>query len=81
MKTPGSSVLLYSSATAEPGEFTDPADSNTYRQFKILDSTMMRSLSEQVDTLGDMEQEGKTDAGKTLLVMLLIPAISQHLSG
>lgn len=61
----GNSVLLYSSATAEPGESASPADSNTYRQFKILDSTIMKSLSGQVDALSDIEQEGKTDVRKT----------------
>ncbi|CAL1707633.1 unnamed protein product [Somion occarium] len=54
---PGKSILLYSSATAVPEEFTGPADPNTYRPFEVLDSTMMNSISDRVEALTDLEQE------------------------
>lgn len=35
------------------------ADANTYRPFKILDATVMQSIVEQIEALGEPETEGK----------------------
>ncbi|KAI0081256.1 transcription factor Tfb4 [Panus rudis PR-1116 ss-1] len=54
---PGRSVLLYSSKTAAPEDNTDAADPNSYRPFRLLDSTVMNSIVREVETLGNAEHE------------------------
>ncbi|KAI0785632.1 transcription factor Tfb4-domain-containing protein [Abortiporus biennis] len=56
---PGKSILLYSSVniTASSSETEAPADANTYRPFKILDSTIATSISQQLDELSEMNEE------------------------
>jgi len=54
---PGKSSLLYSSTSLIQEERIDAADANTYRPFKILDSTVMNSILEQVEAIGELEGE------------------------
>ena len=37
---------------------TTPADANTYRPFKVMDSTIMNSIVKEIDALGEPETEG-----------------------
>ncbi|PCH43774.1 transcription factor Tfb4 [Wolfiporia cocos MD-104 SS10] len=52
---PGRSVMLYPSTTQAAG--SNSADANTYRPFKVLDSTVIDSLSKQVEALDASETE------------------------
>ena len=36
----------------------EPADANTYRPFKVLDSTIMKSIASEIEALGEAEAEG-----------------------
>ncbi|KAI0344672.1 transcription factor Tfb4 [Trametopsis cervina] len=57
---PGKSVMLYSTTMPTDEQAIVP-DSNTYRPFKILDSTVMQSILQQVNALGEPEQEAPID--------------------
>lgn len=35
------------------------ADANSYRPFKVLDTTLVRNITEQIDALDTTEEEGK----------------------
>ncbi|OCH95161.1 transcription factor Tfb4 [Obba rivulosa] len=54
---PGKSVLLYSSTTIAAEEHSVNADANTYRPFKVLDSTIMGSIRNQLEALELLEAE------------------------
>ncbi|GBE81114.1 RNA polymerase II transcription factor B subunit 4 [Sparassis crispa] len=54
---PGRSVMLYASANPVAEEHVEVADANTFRPFKILDSTVVQSILDQLDALGDPEEE------------------------
>lgn len=53
------SVLLYSSTGEVTASDGGPTDSNTYRPFKTLDATVMKSLAERLESFGDAAEEGK----------------------
>ncbi|KAJ3733521.1 transcription factor Tfb4-domain-containing protein [Lentinula guzmanii] len=54
---PGKSVLLYSSAN--PPTETPPSDANSFPSFKMVDSTMMHNIVQQLDSLNqDSVEEG-----------------------
>lgn len=50
--------MLYSSSTSVVEDHVEPADANTYRPFKVLDSTVMKSILDQMEVLNGAEQEG-----------------------
>lgn len=52
-------MLLYSSATPVAEADAGPADANTYRPFKLLDATVMKSILDMVEQLDDAEEECK----------------------
>ncbi|KAI0645700.1 transcription factor Tfb4 [Trametes meyenii] len=55
---PGQSVLLYSSTGEVAARDDEPTDSNTYRPFKTLDSTVMNSLAGRLESFeGALEEE------------------------
>ncbi|KAL1939789.1 hypothetical protein VTO73DRAFT_9489 [Trametes versicolor] len=54
---PGESVLLYSSTGEVTASDDGPTDSNTYRPFKTLDATVMKSLAERLESFGDAAEE------------------------
>lgn len=39
-------------------EEIEPADANTYRPFKVMDSTIMKHIVSEVEALGEPEVEG-----------------------
>ncbi|KAI0706839.1 transcription factor Tfb4 [Cerioporus squamosus] len=53
---PGQSVMLYSS-TGEVTTTTESTDANTYRPFRTLDSTIMTSIAERLDSYDGTEEE------------------------
>lgn len=60
---PGRSVLLYSS-TLTNGTIEEPvdiADANTYRPFKVVDSTIMRSAMSYMDSLSAQDVEAPSE--------------------
>lgn len=52
------SVMLYSSTMPIAEETVGPADANTYRPFKVLDSTVMKAVADELEALGEPEIEG-----------------------
>ncbi|KAF7792417.1 hypothetical protein EIP86_003454 [Pleurotus ostreatoroseus] len=54
---PGKSIMLYASTENYQEENVESADANTYRPFKVLDSIIMKSIQDQVDALGEPEEE------------------------
>ncbi|KAI0728135.1 TFIIH subunit Tfb4/p34 [Fomitopsis betulina] len=54
---PGRSVMLYSSLSEFSGNPLEAADANTYRPFKVLDGTVMRTIAEHVENLGSLDLE------------------------
>ncbi|KAI0949379.1 hypothetical protein AcW1_009011 [Taiwanofungus camphoratus] len=55
---PGRSIMLYSSTSEGTEEGAATADANTYRPFRILDATVIRSILDQVEAFGALgEQE------------------------
>jgi len=54
---PGKSVMLYSSTDAISESSIGPADANTYRPFKVVNSTVIDSIFKQVDELEDSDEE------------------------
>jgi transcription initiation factor TFIIH subunit 3 len=50
--------MLYSSTTPVAEEYIEPADANTYRPFKVLDSMVMTSIAREIEALGEPETEG-----------------------
>lgn len=60
---PGKSTLLYASDGSDPHAGGDAEeggsrpDANTYLPFKILDYSVMRRIEEEVEALGDMQEE------------------------
>ncbi|OJT10433.1 RNA polymerase II transcription factor B subunit 4 [Trametes pubescens] len=54
---PGESVLLYSSTGEVAASDDEPTDSNTYRPFKTLDATVMKSLAARLESFGDAAEE------------------------
>lgn len=57
---PGRSVLLFSSANEAKEHREDLADANAYLPFKTLDSTVMKSISDHIDSLGVSDVEAPT---------------------
>ncbi|KDQ57833.1 hypothetical protein JAAARDRAFT_130607 [Jaapia argillacea MUCL 33604] len=53
---PGKSVMLYAS-TETGSESTELADSNTYLPFKLVDATVVERIMDELDALGDPEEE------------------------
>ena len=39
-------------------EEIEPADANTYRPFKVMDSAIMKNIAAEIETLGEPEEEG-----------------------
>ncbi|THH08272.1 hypothetical protein EW146_g9048 [Bondarzewia mesenterica] len=55
---PRKSVLLYSTETvAEDDLATSVADSNSYRPFRLVDSTIAEAINKELDMLDDLEAE------------------------
>ncbi|KAI0675307.1 transcription factor Tfb4 [Trametes maxima] len=54
---PGQSVLLYSSTGEVLATDDEPTDSNTYRPFKTLDSTIMSSLAARLECFEGASEE------------------------
>ncbi|KAI0374032.1 transcription factor Tfb4 [Pilatotrama ljubarskyi] len=54
---PGQSALLYSSTGEVTARDDEPTDPNTYRPFKTLDSTVMKSLAERLESLEGAAEE------------------------
>ncbi|KAH8107904.1 transcription factor Tfb4 [Cristinia sonorae] len=54
---PGKSVLLFSSTTGISEGDLGPADANTYRPFKMLDATIMKSILEELEELSGAQEE------------------------
>ena len=52
-----SSTLLYSSSMTVADSDIGPADANTYRPFKVVDSTVMKSILDQVEHSEDSDEE------------------------
>ena len=50
--------MLYSSTMPVNEADIEPADANTYRPFKVLDSTIMKSIASEIEALGEAEAEG-----------------------
>ena len=36
----------------------EPADANTYRPFKVMNSIIMKSIADEIEALGEPETEG-----------------------
>ena len=53
------SVMLYSSTREVMTTTTEVTDSNTYRPFRTLDSTVMSSIAERLDSYDGAGEEGK----------------------
>lgn len=49
--------MLYSSLSEFSGNPLEAADANTYRPFKVLDGTVMRTIAEHVENLGSLDLE------------------------
>ncbi|KAI0266857.1 TFIIH subunit Tfb4/p34 [Gloeopeniophorella convolvens] len=55
---PGKSVMLYSSLDAGPTNHNDPpADANSYRPFKLVNSIVAKSIQKELDLLGSLTAE------------------------
>lgn len=52
-----SSILLYSSTDEISEKNVGAADANTYRPFKVVDSTVTESIMKQVEEVDDPEDE------------------------
>lgn len=39
-------------------EEIEPADANSYRPFKVMDSAIMKHIAEEIEALGEAETEG-----------------------
>ena len=50
--------MLYSSTMEVAEADSEPADANTYRPFKLMDSLIMKSIAREIDALGEPETEG-----------------------
>ena len=59
--------MLYSTTTPIPDDKVVAADANTYRPFKILDTTVTQSVLEQIESLGEPETEGEMPIVESLL--------------
>jgi hypothetical protein len=56
--TCNSSSVLYSSLDAGPGDDNDPpADANTYRPFKVVNSVVTNNIQKELDLIGEMTEE------------------------
>lgn len=49
--------MLFSSLSEISGNPLDAADADTYRPFKVLDGTVMRTIAEHVENLGPSDLE------------------------
>ena len=49
---------MFYSSTGAYKEDAIQADANTYRPFKVLDSIVMKHIQDQVEALGEPEEEG-----------------------
>ncbi|TFK93765.1 transcription factor Tfb4 [Polyporus arcularius HHB13444] len=54
---PGQSVMLYSSTGEVTTTTAESTDANTYRPFRTLDSTIMSSIAERLDSYDGMTEE------------------------
>ncbi|KAF9010522.1 transcription factor Tfb4-domain-containing protein [Cyathus striatus] len=52
---PGKSVMLYASTDLSPDQFM--IDANSYPPFKLVDTTVMKRIGEELDELGEPEDE------------------------
>ena len=50
--------MLYSSSMPVADADAEPADANTYRPFKLMDSIIMKSITREINALGEPETEG-----------------------
>lgn len=50
--------MLYSSTMPVSDGDIEPADANTYRPFKVMDSIIMKSIADEIEALGEPETEG-----------------------
>ncbi|KAI0093266.1 transcription factor Tfb4 [Irpex rosettiformis] len=57
---PGKSVMLYSTTTPMD-EKAVAADANTYRPFKILDTTITQTILDQIESISDNDVEAPID--------------------
>ena len=51
--------MLYSSTGEVVVASVESTDANTYRPFKTLDSTVMASIAERLDSYDDVAEEGE----------------------
>ena len=50
--------MLYSSLDASPGNDNDPpADANSYRPFKVVDSVVTNNIQRELDLIGGLTEE------------------------
>lgn len=54
----GYSVMLFSSTGEVMAATSDITDANTYRPFKAMDTTVMASLAERLESYDDTAAEG-----------------------
>ena len=55
-----SSVMLFSSnEAANPADEQVANDANTYHPFKLVDSTVTRRITEELESLGDMSDKSE----------------------
>lgn len=52
------SVMLYSSTMSVPEENIGPADANTYRPFRVMDTILMQNIAKETEALGEPDSEG-----------------------
>ena len=71
------SVMLYSSTMSVNEEEVEPADANTYRPFKVMDSAIMKNIAAEIEALGEPENEG-VYAGNIGLVFSPKPSNRTH---
>jgi transcription initiation factor TFIIH subunit 3 len=50
--------MLYSSLDADSGNDNDPpADANSYRPFKVVNSVVTKNIQKELDLIGEMKEE------------------------
>ncbi|TDL25898.1 Tfb4-domain-containing protein [Rickenella mellea] len=54
---PGKSVILYSSTDSSVGQDETVADANSYQPFKTVDSVVASQITDELDALGDSDEE------------------------
>ncbi|EGN99668.1 hypothetical protein SERLA73DRAFT_53296 [Serpula lacrymans var. lacrymans S7.3] len=74
---PGKSVMLYSS-TDPVADDVPPADANSYSSFKVVDFTIVRSIMNEFDALGNLDEEPPCALVGALTKALCCKSISAH---